>query len=75
MPTVDAAWICRTLAVIASIAVHPCAFAAQFKRSFSIGRDWKTKDLGLAAFIQDLATGKVLQATALALCGKGSSDF
>ena len=71
----DAAWICRALAVIASIAVHPCAFAAQFKRSFSIGRDWKTKDLGLAAFIQDLATGKVLQATALALCGKGSSDF
>jgi len=40
-----------------------------------VRRDGKTKDLGVAAFIQDLATGKVLRATALALCGKGGSGF
>lgn len=44
---------------------------AEFRKTLAIERDWKPKDLGLAAFVQDLARGEVLQATALANCVKG----
>jgi hypothetical protein len=45
--------------------------AAELRRTLPLERDWKLKDLGVAAFVQDAAGGEVLQATALPLCGKG----
>jgi hypothetical protein len=44
---------------------------AEFKRTLALQRDWKPKDLGVAAFVQDGAGREVLQATALANCPKG----
>ena len=44
--------------------------AAEFKRTLSLEREWKTKDLGVAAFVQDFSSGEILQATALAVCSK-----
>jgi hypothetical protein len=45
--------------------------AAEFRKTLALQRDWKPRDLGLAAFIQDTARGEVLQATALANCASG----
>ncbi len=45
--------------------------AAQFKRTLALEREWKAKDLGVAAFVQDLASGEILQATALPACIEG----
>lgn len=44
--------------------------AAEFRKTLAPERDWKPKDLGLAAFVQDPARGELLQATALANCVK-----
>jgi len=38
------------------------------KRMLPLEREWKAKDLGVAAFVQDLASGEVLQAASLPLC-------
>ncbi len=40
-----------------------------FRKTLALEREWKTKDLGVAAFVQD--GGGVLQATALAVCAGG----
>jgi len=45
--------------------------AAELRRTLALERDWKPRDLGVAAFVQDAAGGEVLQATALPLCVKG----
>jgi hypothetical protein len=45
--------------------------AAEFRKTLAVQRDWKPRDLGLAAFVQDTARGEVLQATALANCASG----
>ena len=42
--------------------------AAEVSQPLALGRDWKTKDLGVAAFVQDAASREVLQATALSVC-------
>lgn len=51
----------------------PYATSAQrgsvFSHTFRIERAWKRKDLVAAAFVQDGATGEVLQAVALPYCG------
>jgi len=44
---------------------------AEFRKTLALQHDWKPKDLGVAAFVQDSARGEVLQATALANCVKG----
>ena len=46
----------------------PVVGAAEVSRALALGRDWKAKDLGVAAFVQDSASREVLQATALAVC-------
>lgn len=51
--------------------IGPLDPAAPFTRTVALERDWKVKNLGVAAFIQDLSTGEVLQATALAACSTG----
>lgn len=38
------------------------------KRTLEFGHDWKTKDLGVAAFVQSLRTGDIMQAVQLPLC-------
>jgi hypothetical protein len=45
--------------------------AAALRRTLALQSDWKTADLGVAAFVQDAAGREVLQATALPLCTKG----
>jgi len=45
--------------------------AAELRKTLALEREWKAQDLGVAAFIQDLVRGEVLQATALANCVKG----
>lgn len=47
--------------------------AAQYAGTLALDRGWIAKNLGVAAFIQDAASGEVLQATALPLCMAGSS--
>lgn len=42
--------------------------AAEYEQGVTIDRTWNPKNLGVAAFIQDLATQDVLQATALSIC-------
>ena len=43
--------------------------AAELSRLLALGREWKTQDLGVAAFVQDAGgRGDVLQATALSVC-------
>ena len=44
---------------------------AEFRRTLALQRDWKPRDLGVAAFVQDGAGREVLQASALANCAKG----
>ncbi len=39
-----------------------------FKHVFPLGSDWKSPDLAVAAFVQDLRTGEVLQAVRLGNC-------
>ena len=34
----------------------------------SLDREWITKHLGVAAFVQDFGNGEILQATALPVC-------
>lgn len=41
---------------------------AVVKRTLPLEREWKAKDLGVAAFVQNLANGEVLQAASLPLC-------
>ena len=41
---------------------------AEYKKAVKIDREWNPKKLGVASFIQDFATQKVLQATALPAC-------
>ena len=43
--------------------------AAEYKNAVKIDPAWNSKNLGVAAFIQDFATREVLQATALPVCG------
>ncbi len=50
--------------------IGPLDPSSEFNRSLALGRDWKPANLGVAAFIQDSATGEVLQAIALASCIK-----
>ena len=45
--------------------------AAELRRTLTLERDWQARHLGVAAFVQDLASREVLQATALANCAKG----
>ena len=40
----------------------------EIKQSVTIPSDWKTKDLGVAAFVQNRETGETLQALQLAIC-------
>ena len=47
--------------------------AAEYADTVALDRGWIAKNLGVAAFIQDAASGEVLQATALPLCVAGSS--
>ena len=53
--------------------IGPVAVAgsAELRRSLALARDWKLRDLGVAAFVQDAAGREVLQATALPVCVKG----
>jgi hypothetical protein len=44
---------------------------AELRKTFALERDWKTSDLGVAAFVQDAAGREVMQATALQVCDKG----
>lgn len=44
--------------------------APPWTRQISLQPGWKTRDLGVAALVQDRATGQVLQAVARALCGE-----
>ena len=37
-------------------------------KTLPLDRSWKAADMGVAAFIQDLASGEMLQATAMPLC-------
>ena len=46
----------------------PLKEAGMLARTLPLERDWKPKDLGVAGFVQDTASGEVLQATALAVC-------
>ena len=46
----------------------PLQEAGMVARTLPLERDWKPKDLGVAGFVQDTASGEVLQATALAAC-------
>lgn len=41
---------------------------ARIQETFSLDPSWKANDLGLAAFVQDRASGEVLQALALPSC-------
>ena len=41
---------------------------AQFKKTLALDREWITKHLGVAAFVQDFGNGEILQATALPVC-------
>ncbi len=45
--------------------------AAELRRTLALQGDWKTADLGVAAWVQDAGGGEVLQATALPVCVKG----
>ncbi|HET9386770.1 MAG TPA: DUF1223 domain-containing protein [Gemmatimonadales bacterium] len=47
------------------------AGSVELRRTLALQGDWKTSDLGVAAFVQDAAGREVLQATALAVCVKG----
>ncbi len=40
---------------------------------FNVAPSWKTRDLGIAAFVQAAATGEVLQALALPWCGNAEA--
>ena len=51
--------------------IGPLDVLASFERAIAIKPEWNAKNLGVAAFIQDLGSGKVLQATALTVCTKG----
>ena len=44
---------------------------AELRRTLALERDWKIGELGVAAFVQDSTAREVMQATALAVCGKG----
>ena len=46
---------------------------AEFRKTLALDRAWNPKNLGVAAFVQDLGSGEVLQATALPFCGRGSN--
>jgi hypothetical protein len=49
----------------------PIAFAggaAEYQKTIMIDRAWNPKNLGIAAFVQDLPTQQVLQAAALSIC-------
>jgi hypothetical protein len=49
----------------------PIAFAggaAEYQKTIMVDRAWNPKNLGIAAFVQDLPTQQVLQATALSIC-------
>ncbi len=41
---------------------------AKIDQTLAIAKDWKTKDLGVVAFVQDRRNGDVLQALALPVC-------
>ena len=47
--------------------------AAEYRKTLALDRAWNPKNLGVAAFIQDLGSGEVLQATALPFCGRGTN--
>ena len=47
----------------------PFAVEAAITHQFRVAPGWKTRDLSVAAFVQTAATGEVLQALALPLCG------
>lgn len=40
----------------------------KFDETLTLAQDWKTKDLGVVAFVQDRRSGDVLQALALPVC-------
>ncbi len=40
----------------------------KFDETLTLAKDWKTKDLGVVAFVQDRRNGDVLQALALPVC-------
>jgi hypothetical protein len=42
--------------------------AMSWQQQIRLKKEWKTKDLGVAAFVQNRATGEVLQAVSLKLC-------
>jgi hypothetical protein len=45
--------------------------AATLRRTLALERDWKPRDLGVAAFVQDAAGRELMQATALPVCDQG----
>ncbi|MGH8630024.1 MAG: DUF1223 domain-containing protein [Burkholderiales bacterium] len=44
---------------------------AELRRTLALERDWQIRELGVAAFVQDSTAREGMQATALAVCGKG----
>ena len=42
--------------------------SASWRHEIKLDREWKPKSLGLAAFVQNTATGEVLQAVSRPLC-------
>ena len=51
--------------------IGPLDVLAPFEHAIALKPEWNAKNLGVAAFIQDLGNGTVLQATALTVCTKG----
>ena len=47
--------------------------AAEFRKTLALDRAWNPRNLGVAAFIQDLSSREVLQATALPFCSRGTN--
>jgi hypothetical protein len=44
--------------------------AISWQQPVKLEKEWKTKQLGVAAFVQNTATGEVLQAVSLPFCGE-----
>lgn len=47
------------------------AGSVELRRTLALQGDWKTSELGVAAFVQDASGRELLQATALPICVKG----
>jgi hypothetical protein len=45
----------------------------RMQQALSLGRDWKSQEMGIVACVYDLHTGNVLQTVALALQQEGNT--